>query len=337
MSTKVKIIGFEIKPASNISFNDLFQAIKMDCGKEGTIKNKITYSLCGERDHYMAGIVLSYKGDRKNLTTLKEPDGKLRVEKSTLRKGQYSTEANIFCINPVSLKGVIYQYSGSLSAGGFYDLLNNAHKRILKAKIEDKIQELTNFGLSKVSLRKARKKAREFYKGKLELVLLIKPLDIDEIARRLPEINEVEIKASSALDDAPLFAPLNTFSKRVSVKVGVEQPKDASLLVTSIKELTASLGISPKDQALKLVGKNARGEHDWYYLGQNLTHYGTVKYDEYIDQLPETVWDEYVNCSALSDLMMVVRNHGPTFGPAPGPKNWPYPVDEETQEEAQIA
>src|SRR5690606_11454222 len=133
MTTKVKIVGFEMELANNVGFFDLYQAARSSSGKELKVHGKLTYSLCDRVDNYMAGMVLYYKGDKKSITTAMDADGNLRVEKSTLRDGQHSTEASLFCVNPKNLKGVLYQYAGSISTTGFYMLLKRSHDQIVKS------------------------------------------------------------------------------------------------------------------------------------------------------------------------------------------------------------
>lgn len=338
MATKVKIVGFEMKLANNVTLIDLFQAASSSSGQELKINGRLTYSLCHRLDHYMAGVVLRYKGDRKSIETLMDDDGNLRVEKATLKEGHRSTEASLYCINPTTLKGVFYQYAGSISTTGFYKLLKASHDRIVKQKIKDKVNELTNFELNKVSKHsreKAKKEARAMYSGKFELTLVLKELDINAVIDKLHRLDKIQIKASSALDKAPLFQPLEPWSESAEVTVRLSAPNDRTKLVQSIKEFVSSITvpITSKGKAIKLIGKSATGQDEWYWLGENLQHYGTINYDDYVEQLPYPLWVDYPSCSAMNELKTVLRNHQPVFGYLPQPKHWPVPVPNVQQAE----
>lgn len=272
----------------------------------------------------MTGITLVYKGDRKNLTTLKDANGKLRVEKSQLKTNQYSTEASLFCVNPTNLKGAMYQYVGSLSATGFFKLFKSIHDRVVADKIADKINELTNFDLNNVPREKARKKAKEMFAGNFELKLLLKELDLNEIVRQLEQVDQIHIKAARALEQSPYFTPIEEYISRTSITIGFQAPKENSKLVESIKKVLATIPFSSRQKAIKFTGKTFSGGTESFWIGDNINHYDTMSYDEYIDLLPSALWDDYIKSDALKALKKVIQDNQPIFGRLPLSRDWPF-------------
>ena len=146
----VNILGFKLEFSNNISIGEFYQALESIENQELKIAPKTYISYLDIKSGYIIGLILSYKTNKKSLATKRDNEGDLIVTISEMAPGEYMTEANVFCINPYTLKGLVYSYIGSTSANAFKSIFRKCHSNVVRYKKKDYKNELTNFGEKKV-------------------------------------------------------------------------------------------------------------------------------------------------------------------------------------------
>ena len=147
---KVKILGFQLELAKNISVGEFYQQLESIEEQEILIHGKTHILLTDIVKDYICGVFLTYKTNKKSLATQKDKSGELIVNKATLKPGEHGTEVSVFCVNPVTLKGLFYSYSGAASPTGIQSFFRKQHGVIKRQKIKDYKNQLTDFGTKNI-------------------------------------------------------------------------------------------------------------------------------------------------------------------------------------------
>ncbi|ELB2095497.1 hypothetical protein ACWO0M_004707 [Vibrio parahaemolyticus] len=322
-NTKVKISGFELELAKGIGMNYFYQQLEALTKKSDfQVGNYSVRVFTRIVDNLAVGLILTFKGDKRKLATEEDDAGKLKVNRIELEDHQTSTEASLFCFNPKSQRGVFTHYAGAASISIYSTIFNQAHKAAKELYINQKVQERTNFG-TRGSKRQSRNNAFQEMEGSFLFKYIYQENDLTEIMKNLKSISEVEVVTELNVPQESNFTSLLSASKRTTQTVTF---LDRFRPIENIRNLLTNfvndtLKINDRKFALKLIGQSIAGEKTNYWIGDNTREYGFFEYDDYIEELPEDLWSNYVECRALSVLMdKVKKDECGSFGKI-------YPVD----------
>lgn len=309
---KVKIVGFELEIAKNISIGEFFQQLEAIEGKEVAIYSKKHVLLTDVVDGFICGLILTYKDNKKSLATQKDSDGDLIINKSELKKGEHGTEVCVFCLNPSTKKGLLYNYTGSASPTSINELFRRQHETIRLSKIKDRKNQLSDFG--KRNIDNLDKKARDMYWGKFALNILVTPSDLEKLLPKYQEIHKIVLRADNALDDAGCFTPIEPMTKKAHLQLDLH--KDSPILEVKklVKSIFQPFSSWKKEQTLRLIGLSHSGDILELAVGDNQDNFGKLDYDDYVDLLPSTKWKNYSTCNALTKLITECSEQTEIFG-----------------------
>lgn len=316
-NTKVKISGFELELAKGIGMNYFYQQLEALSKKSDfQVGNYSVRVFTRIVDNLAVGLILTFKGDKRKLATEEDDAGKLKVNRIALEEHQTSTEASLFCFNPVSQRGVFTHYTGAASISVYSTIFNQAHKTAKELFISQRVEEQTNFG-TRGSKRKSRNNAFQEMEGSFLFKYIYQENDLTAIMENLKSISEVEVITELNVPQESNFTSLLSASKKTTQTVTF---LDKFRPIENIRNLLTNfvndtLKIKNKKFALKLVGQSIAGEKANYWIGDNTREYGFFEYDDYIEELPEFLWSHYVECKALSVLIdKVKRDECGSFG-----------------------
>lgn len=311
MATKVQVSAFELQFAKGVNFSDFIDELKNFVGTPRKIGNLTHHLLTDTLDGFLVGLVISYKGDKKFLTT-KEGLGDLEVSTIKLDQNQHSTVVSIFAINGSTRRGMYYQYHGGVSTGAFAKLLGGVHDSARKAKVKMKRSELTNAGTKQVE--KATKKAEEHYEGRFVFISLMHNKDIDTLLEGYSELSRVEIRCSYALDDAPMFKPFADKGKGLTVGCTFEDKRNVAEIARSIRQVYDNITKKEEVKALRLYGKGIEGQALSEQLGQSMQYFDELSLDRYLELLPQDYWKNFKSSDAMVNLIKTMKKYVGVIG-----------------------
>lgn len=317
---RVTLLGFGIELAKGVSIGEFYQQVERIEGEEIKLSSRKSVLYTDVIDGLICGLVLSYKSNKKSLITARDRNGDLVVTKNILKNNEHGTEVSLFVINPDSLKGIFYSYSGSVSPTGFYSLLKKRHDEVLKYKRKSYREELTNFGQQKVY--NLQKKIMNRYSGAFSLKLLATPSDLNKLLPRYKEINQVVLRATNALSEGGRYTPLEDLSKKTSIIVDFEQGGIMKEIRKTISQVFSPFAKQKEGTALRIIGSGYSGEELSLIVGENNDNFGNIEYDDYVELLPTKKWKDYVECEALKRLINKVKATDVVFGSIPPGKSW---------------
>ena len=324
MATSVKVVGFELIFSKNIEFGEFFQRLESKEKIKEKLGTRDVILYTDELDGYVVGLLLSYKGDKKSFITEEASHEKLAISKQKLRKGQHSSEANIFVINPESKMGLFYQYFGSISSSSFSRYLKVVHDRVKRNNIKEKKKEVK--GAGKVSNEKAGKEAEIYFEGDFEFIVKATEKDIDKVLSSYQSISGVDVSVEGAIPDAHIFSPPAGYISTSSFHVGFKRNKGAAFLEqvkSHVKGIVKKVKDTERDRVLKVMGKTFSGEEMATYIGDNLECFGEMDYDRYVDFLPDDYWENYLSSMAVKNIIKIIGENDHIFGSAPN-KKWKW-------------
>ena len=317
---KVNLLGFEIQLATGVSVGDFYQQLESIEDKDIKIRSRTSVLYTDIVENLICGLVLSYKTNKKSLVTTRDSDGDLTVTKNTLKNHEHGTEVSLFAINPVTLRGIFYSYSGSVSPNGLAEIFKSQHDIVLRYKKKSYKDELTNLGVKKVN--KLSQKIREKYPGSFVLRLLATPSDLKNILSRYSDIRSVVLRATNALSESGRFTPLQDISKRGAIIVDLEEGGITKEITKTLLSVFGSYANQKKESALRIIGLGYSGEELSLVVGENTDNFGRIDYDEFVDLLPREKWRDYKDCEAMLRIVIKVSDMQVVFGDAPVNKSW---------------
>jgi hypothetical protein len=323
-STKVKVSGFEMQFSEGIKINDFFQELE-SISKRPEIKVGIYSTRVYTRiiDGLAVGLILTFKDDKKKLATEKDGSGKLKVNRIELMENQASTEASLFCFNPSTRSGIFTHYAGSASVSIYTSIFNQAHKSVKNRLIDQKINELSGWG-SRGDTKRIRSRAQDEYSGSFSFKHIYQEKDLNQVLDNLKNLSEIEVTTELGIPNEPVFRHLGATAKKTTQTVSfLDQFKSIENLKGHLSNFVKEVfSVKDKKYALKLIGTSLSGQRAQYWLGANVEEYGFFDYDNYIDELPEEVWDDYVSCLALKSLITKVTENSEVFGDISPVTSW---------------
>lgn len=310
---KVSTIGFEIQLSKGIDFKLLCDHLVSLSDNEIKIHNRIHVPYIGMSQNYVQGLILSYRSSKKSLITERDTSGDLVVKKTELGAGQNGTEVSIFTINPITGRGVMYSYFGSLSESGYKVLFGRAHNVVRKNLIR---QLKDNSGA------KGKKAADEVKnvmgeKNTYDFKILKTPADLDKLLELFQDIGSVSLTAEDALASAGLFQPLELYAKNASISVKLDTQNHTSQKIKQVIKQVFSHWDRSKPKSFTLVGLAHGGQELTRKLGENSDDFGKIQFDDYVEILPVVKWKDFYTCKAATDMIELIRKNTVVFGPIP--------------------
>jgi len=313
-ATKVRIAGFQLTLAKNISIGEFYRTLEAAHGIETNVSGKTNLLLTDVTQGYIVGAILVYKGDKKSVATRKAKADGLLIDRIKLKENQEGTEVSFFCINPRNLKGVFYKYMGGPAHTSYAKIFKRQHDQVRKQLTKEKVKEFSKLSSNTQITKNSRHKAIKYYSGAFEFSYLLRPYDIDALLKNYMEISHVEVSAEEALSGSSIFSPLSPFAGNTRVKIATEKKTPINVISTAIKSTFQSFSQPSKIKVLKLYGRSLLGNQIEYSLGDNITHYGEMTYDDYIDLMPPGYWESYTSSGAIKELIRTISSNPTIFG-----------------------
>ncbi|MDO6446628.1 hypothetical protein Q4493_12660 [Colwellia sp. 1_MG-2023] len=314
----VNVVGFQMSFARRINIPELYQLLESSSGKKLRQGSTSYLYYTDLKEGYIIGLVLRFKEDKKSIATSKEGE-EFIIDKTELGKGKESTEVSLFAINPETCRGVYYSYIGSLSSSILKTIWKKPHDKLKTYNIKSLIDEYSQHG--KKDKAAAHKRATDDCSGLFNLELLTNPADIDDLIKHYDTINALEINSVNAFNDAGRYRPDAQFIKRGKINQTFENVvSNESKIVAYIKGLIAN---KSDDDIVKLRGKlEGTSEDKWLVVGENIQDFGRLKFDSFVDLLPEHKWSDYSSCEAIEKLLYILTNKTAIFGDLPADEAW---------------
>ena len=323
-STKVKVSGFDMEFSGGIQMNDFYQELESISKKQdirvGIYSTKLYTRII---DGLAVGLILTFKDDKKKLATEKDGSGKLKVNRVELKEHQTSTEASLFCFNPVTKSGVFTHYAGAASVSVYTSIFNQAHKNVKDRFIDQKVNEYSR-GKSSGDLKRIRSRVQNDFPGSFSFKHIYQEKDLDQILENVKTLSEIEVTTELGIPDEPVFRHFGSIAKKTTQTISfLDQFKTVENLKGHLSNfIHEAFSSKDKKYALKLIGASFSGQRAQYWIGENIEEYGFFDYDQYIDDLPEDVWDKYDCCPALVNLVDIINRKSETFGKIKPVKSW---------------
>jgi hypothetical protein len=316
---KVSISGFELSFAKPFSLPEIYQLFESLQGKEYRHYSDKYIYYTDVKENFIVGVVLRFKKDKKSIATRTNENGDLVIDVSKLGEDEDNTEVSIFCMNPKTLKGVFYAYVGGMSVNILRTIWKAPHDTIKANKIKSLTQEYSRFEDKRKVL--AKQRAESECAGFFDIKLLTTPATLAFMLAEFETIKGFEINAADALDDSGKYSPSSSIIKKAKVDVTFENIVSG---YQNIKQYINKVITSTPTNSdiIKLHGVLAGGQEKTLYLGENVEDFGRIKFDTYVDWLPEELWKDYINCVAVDKLIYKMKNTDAVFGVAPQNNSW---------------
>jgi len=318
---KVNVIGFELSLAKGIEIPEIYQLLESAQGDEHKHgKDRYIY-FTQLLDGIIVGLVLRFKTDKMTIATTKDENGELIIDIKELAKEKDSTEVSLFAINPNTLRGVCYSYLGSLSETILTNIFRKPHDKLKSGNIKSLTEQYSQFGKNDKAA--ALTKAQGECSGFFSLSILTTPADVDTLLKSYDVITAVEVKSKGAFDKGGKFEPNSNLIKSSKVNVVFENLSSGyTEIVKYIKKLNSGKTI---DEVIKLRGKLASGKDKWLEIGENISDFGVLEFDNYVKSLPQDKWTNYTSCEGLKKLIYLLNNKTSIFGNPSNCDNWRLP------------
>ena len=271
-----------------------------------------------------ADILITFRDDKKSVATKKDENGKLEIIKSELRKDEHATEASVFCINPKTKSGLLYTYFGGSNAAALSKIFAVAHTQARRYAIKDFVDQKVEQSKSK-SRKKFREKAEKHFDENFKLKVKVTSKDIEDLLSEFQEINSVEIGATGLIEDIPVLTPILSVYKRSRIGITISNAFRGAAHYSNIRDLANNVGGFSKDEIFRVIGKSHSGEDLARKIGDNTSEFGMLSYDDYIDKLPDTAWDDYISCAACTALLSKIKHFCAIFGNPQPASTWKIP------------
>lgn len=317
-ATNVKAFGFEIALSNNIEFDEFYHEIVRKEDQELKFREHTNLIYTDIRDNYIIGAIITLRDDKRSISSFRDDEGNLIISKAELAASEQTTEASLFCINPISKKGLIYSYLTSTSVIGLYRILFPVHNSLRSEKIKEKSKELSELGKKGNKLKQAKKE----FNGRFEVISIQSYSDIKRLVNEFSEIREAEFKVTESLAPSSMFTALDPFIANSSYKMRLSNDFAANLIRGPLITATNLFSKANNARALKLIGRGLDGEHLSMLLGENKDEYLKLKYDRYVELLPEGNVLDYKNCGAMTNLLKVAKEKDQIFGKQPQNSDW---------------
>jgi len=316
---KVTVKGFSLNFTKEVSTADFLQEIERFEGQEITILGKKLFLYTNIVNNFIVGIILRYKDNKKSIIT-EEVGKELEFKIDKLKAGQHGTEVSLFAINPDTLHGVFYSYSGCTGANDYKKLFHKAFSSSLKQKHKDKRNELTNFG--KKNIKNLNSKVSKLLPTTFEFSLLTSKSDLSSILSKLNQIDKVTLKATNALIDSGKYTPLTHISRNCRIEVDIDKNSHIDTVKKHIRNVFSAFSKQKEETALRIRGKTHMGSEIDQVIGDNLNDFGYLDFDDYVNTLPSQKWKEYTSCLGLSAILKILIDKVSIFGPCPLDDQW---------------
>ncbi|MFQ1970942.1 hypothetical protein [Aeromonas veronii] len=322
--TKVKVSGFEMQFSDGIEMNDFYQELELISRNQdinvGTYSTRVYTRIV---DELAVGLILTFKDDRKKLASEEDGSGKLKVNRIELKEHQTNTEASLFCFNPSTKSGVFTHYAGAASVSVYASIFGQAHKNVKDRLIDQRIDEYSR-GRSRGDIKRIKQRAQGELGGTFSFKYIYQEKDLGQILENVKTLSEVEVITELGIPEEPVFRHLGAVTKKTTQTISfLDQFKVIENLKGHLSNFIHEIFAQKnKKYALRLIGASLSGQRVQYWIGDNVEEYGFFEYDDYIDELPDDVWDNYLECAALSNLSDVLKNKSETFGELQSVATW---------------
>ncbi len=315
---KVRVVGISLEFCKGLTLGEVFQ--HLESNSKTIIKHHDEYFYFVDIvNNYITGCILRFKSNKKSIATERDSAGDLKINKSELKSNQTSTEMSVFVINPDSLQGLFYDYSGSVSVSGMSFIWKKAHNEARTQKRRDLIKQYSRGG--DFSVEKAREQAEIDLDGLFRLKALCTKGDLEALLKRYEVLKELEYTSDDLLEDAGRFVPQhNLLVKRGKMSFSFNEVFDPSEIKKYIKSVFPQT--KRENEILRIRGLAHSGDEISQVVGENTIEFGRLEYDDYVDLLPSDLWKNYTSSDSLGKLLYRITQLQDTFGQSPNNIDW---------------
>ena len=297
---KVSYLGFEFKLANNVDSGKFFGFV------QGKYQQIIPYRgldryvfVETDADANIVGLFLTTKDHRRSLEMNRTG---FAVGKRTNTPGFDGADVNLFVINPSTNKGLYQYYRSSAPPPIFKGFFHRLHREYVKALIAD--EKRADPSLSDAKLRKK-------YKGMFTITMKYKKGDLATVLRDFGEINEMRVGNEAIIAGNKKYRPLKSVWTRCNAVVPFSTKKG----ISKIKSAITKFAQTASSKAITIVGASVSGQSlsETVNDEQNLEHFGGQQFDDFIDMLPDTTFNDYATCDAIEDMVAERDRHSVYF------------------------
>jgi len=319
---QVRISGFQLEFSNNINLPEVFHTLESMQGKKiSRYKDKYLY-YTDVKEGYIVGVVLRFRANKKSISTTTDASGNLILDVTKLGTAEDNTDVSVFSLNPKTLRGVFYQYTGGLSPASLGQIWSQAHDKVKSDKIKTLTLEYSQLGTKDKSMALA--KAQQECDGRFLIKVLSTPATLEFILNEFDVIKKLEINTNDALENSGKYAPNSSFIKKAKVDVTFENLSSELRNIKQYIQKVVTDNPTERD-IIKIYGDLASAQDKMIYLGENIDEFGSYSFDSYVTLLPEKYWKDYIDCEALNKLLYKMKNAKSIFGVIPTNENWRIP------------
>ncbi|MDX1491310.1 MAG: hypothetical protein R3332_08485 [Pseudohongiellaceae bacterium] len=305
---KVSILGFELTPSKGVDFQSIYDNLIGMSDSEIKIFGRIHVPYVGIANNYIQGLILSYRTSKKSLVSERDANGDLLVKKNELGAGQHGTEVSIFTINPLTGRGVMYSYYGSLSETGYQNFFKRSHN-IVRSELKKKQRQKSK---DKDELKRLFGETNTY-----EFKILKTPADLDRLLEQFQDIGSISLAAEDALSVAGRFQPLETYAKNARISVKMDNENHTIKDIKKVIKKVFGHWDKNKPKSFTLAGLAHSGQELTRRLGENSDDFGKINYDDYVEMLPVAKWKDFHSCVAATDMIKILNSNTVIFGQVP--------------------
>lgn len=312
--TVVNVIAFDLHFAQGITMDDLFQFMVIKQKEPIKVGGYTCQIISQLHEGYIFGTLIANKGDKSFLTTVQEGSS-LKVKKITLADNQNSTQASIFCIEPLSKSGMFYVSHGGVSATSLSAVLRKVHdssrREAMRALQKEKKSHLKEI-------------QQKYFSGEFRFVLKFTKLDLNSLLNQYQNIKSIEIAMGPAIEPSSIFRSLSSYAKGVKTVIDLDGKQSPQGKIAAVRAFWNSITNKDMVRAFKVAGQGLAGGTLSSRFGENLEHFGSEFLDDYLNKLPgdDVDWDEFVKSQAAVDLLKIVRQNIAVIPSPPPVSDW---------------
>lgn len=316
MGKKVRVEGFEFTNANNISTDDIYVMMKARLDGDTKIGKSEHAAFVDNYKGYIAGLILTYKGNKTFLESKKDTKGNLMVQKHELGDGEAGIEPSVFVIKPSINKGLIIRHQGSISGYHFEMLLRTHHNNVKNEYVKAAFTEEQQLkpDESKNYYKKIRKKILNHYKGKFDFTFISSQKDIESALKAFHKIDSISSSVTQDIGTkTPMFSPIVGELKKLMCKVTFENKILTRNVKTNILKVFNRENFSSL-KGIRLIGQSYNSEKILAIVGENRDYYDKIDYDDYVEMLPDALWKDFSSTLSIKYLINLMEMTPAVFG-----------------------
>lgn len=304
----VNYFAFRIETSGatdNLSLIEHIEANPPQWSSKKTIPKRIINIDSNSDQDFVLGLVVTVR-DQKSYVTLK--DRTFRKEDLT---GRPITEVNYFVIHKKSGAGLYQSYHGSCTLNSFFALFRRSAREI-STKLYDAEMEAANKAIStdiseskrRKQISKKRKEAQDKTKINVDCVQIVDKNNLAQMIQHFARIKSFDYVYGTIDTKVEESVPGGQYVMRKRAKVSYQPATPIGPLAKLIERYILENRV---DKGFVTV-ENADGEEEKIRIHDQLTNYGRITHDEFVDKLVGEELEDLAHNPIIGELLSVVNS-----------------------------